>query len=66
MLVYVEFDNGSYGYYECKTVYVDSKNIEYSKVYFANGNSLPFTSLRRLTLCKDGGEFSKTLYERRD
>ena len=66
MLAYVEFDDGAYGYYDLKTLYVDSKNIENSKVRFDNGLVFPFSSVRCLALCKDGGQISKTLYERRD
>lgn len=66
MLVYVEFDDKSCGYYDYESVYIDNRGIETSKVYFDGGYSFPLRSLRCLALCKDGGQISKTLYERRD
>lgn len=66
MLVYVEFNDESYGYYECKKIFISSKNIESSIVYVNDDESHLFRFLKRVTLCKDGGEFSKTIFERRD
>ncbi len=65
MLVYVVFNDDSYGYYECEDVYIDNKNIEDSEVYFGSG-SFPFRSLKSVTLCKDGGVPTRVLFERRD
>ena len=65
MLVYVEFNDKSYGYYECEDIYIDSKNIEDSEVYFGGG-SIPFDSIRQVTLCKDGGKPSRIVFKRRD
>lgn len=66
MLAYIEFNDGTCGYYECEDIYIDSRNINTSEVYFGKGSSMPFCSMKRVTLCKDGGEFSKTVLERRD
>lgn len=67
MLVYIEFNDESCGYYECKRIFISNKNIESSQVYTDDDDGFYFFSfLKRVTLCKDGGEFSKTIFERRD
>ena len=66
MLVYMEFNDESYGYYECKKLFIYNKNIESSQVYIDNDESYLFRFLKRVTLCKDDGEFSKIIFERRD
>lgn len=65
MLVYIVFNDGTCGYYECKKIFIYNKNIESSMVY-VDDESYLFRFLKRVTLCKDGGEFSKTIFERRD
>ena len=65
MLAYVEFNDKSYGYYECEDIYIDSENIEDSEVYIGGG-SLPFRSIKRVTLCKDDGVPSRIVFERRN
>ena len=64
MLVYIEFNNGTYGYYECDGIFIDDENIENSKIYLSNGGAFSFNKIKSATLCKDGGEFSKAIFER--
>lgn len=66
MLVYIVFNDGTCGYYECKRIFISNKDIESSQVYTDDDELHFFRFLKRVTLCKDGGEFSKTIFERRD